>query len=93
MVRICMLATQHCAKDDRIFYKEALSLLNHGYEVFYLHGAEPNGDILDLGGNVLNSNGDSALIIDGIKVIGIPHATGIVQKSLNKVNQSDFSKK
>jgi len=32
--RICHISTVHTAKDDRIFYKECLSLTKHGYEVF-----------------------------------------------------------
>lgn len=93
MTKVCMLAVQHCAKDDRIFYKEALSLKKHGFDVYYLHGAEPDGSIVDLGGNILNPNGEKEIDIDGIKIIGIPHAKGLVQKSLNKINQSDFFKK
>ncbi|MBL4653930.1 MAG: glycosyltransferase [Flavobacteriales bacterium] len=92
MIKVCMLAVQHCAKDDRIFYKEALSLRKHGFDVYYLHGAEPDGSIVDLGGNVLNPNGERDLEIDGIKIIGIPHAKGLIQKSLNKINQSNFFK-
>ncbi|MBL4624062.1 MAG: glycosyltransferase [Flavobacteriales bacterium] len=92
MTKVCMLAVQHVAKDDRIFYKEALSLKRHGFDVYYLHGAEQDGGIIDLGGNVLNHNGEREIEIDGIKIIGIPHAKGLVQKSLNKINQSDFFK-
>jgi hypothetical protein len=87
-----MLAVQHCAKDDRIFYKEALSLKKHGFDVYYLHGAEPDGSIVDLGGNILNPNGEKEIDIDGIKIIGIPHAKGLIQKTLNKMNQSNFYK-
>ena len=92
MTKVCMLAVQHVAKDDRIFYKEALSLKKHGFDVYYLHGAEPDGSIVDLGGNILNTNGEKEIEIDGIKIIGIPHAKGLLQKTLNKINQSDFYK-
>ena len=92
MTKVCMLAVQHCAKDDRIFYKEALSLKKHGFDVYYLHGAEPDGSIVDLGGNILNPNGEKEIDIDGIKIIGIPHAKGLIQKTLNKMNQSNFYK-
>ena len=92
MTKVCMLAVQHCAKDDRIFYKEALSLKKHGFDVYYIHGAEPDGSIVDLGGNILNTNGEKEIEIDGINIIGIPHAKGLLQKTLNKINQSDFYK-
>lgn len=32
-MHICMLTTTHVLRDDRIFYKEALSLKKHGFEV------------------------------------------------------------
>jgi len=34
--RICHISTVHSANDDRIFYKECVSLLHHGYEVFFV---------------------------------------------------------
>jgi len=34
--RICHISTVHAANDDRIFYKECISLLHKGYEVFFV---------------------------------------------------------
>lgn len=36
MRKICHISTVHPLFDDRIFYKECISLEKHGYEVFYI---------------------------------------------------------
>ncbi len=35
-IRVCFLADKHGLYDDRIYWKMALSLLNRGYEIYYL---------------------------------------------------------
>ena len=34
--RVCILTTVHDYNDNRVFYKETLSLSRLGYEVFYI---------------------------------------------------------
>ena len=38
--RICMLADSHGLYDDRIYWKEAVSLSRSGYEVHYVLAAD-----------------------------------------------------
>lgn len=40
--RICFLADSHSLYDDRIYWKEALSMKNHGFDVYYLLAGESN---------------------------------------------------
>ena len=90
MKKICMLAVMHSAKDDRIFFKEGRSLLRHGYEVVFVHGVNSKGEIQDMSGNILNGNGKSEIITDGIKNIGVPEPKGFFQKLLKKIFLGSF---
>ena len=36
MIKVCHISTVHPHNDDRIFYKECVSLSEAGYEVYYL---------------------------------------------------------
>lgn len=87
-----MIAVQHSALDDRIFYKEARSLNKAGHKVTYLCSANSKGEILDMGGTPLNKKGELQLKINDIQIIAVPHSKSIFQKSLNKINQSTFFK-
>jgi hypothetical protein len=40
--RICFLADSHRLHDDRIYWKEALSLKNHGFDVYYILAGASN---------------------------------------------------
>ena len=67
-MRVCMLTSLHSAKDDRIFFKEALSLKNKGFDVSILCLADGNGFIKDMAGNVLNLGLESCIKSDGINI-------------------------
>jgi len=84
MKKICMLSLTHSLKDDRIFYKESLSLKKRGYEVTHIGGVGADGKIKDMGGKVLNETGESSISIEGIKCIGIPSSQDFRQKMLKK---------
>ncbi|MEM7163027.1 MAG: glycosyltransferase [Bacteroidota bacterium] len=88
--KICMLAVAHSAKDDRIFFKESLSLHNAGFEVINLIGTNPNGQILDMSGEVLNPNGEKEVFLEGIKTIGIAEEKGKTQSLLKKVFRGKY---
>lgn len=92
MKKICMLAVMHSAKDDRIFYKEGLSLSRHGFEVVIIHRVSANGQIKDMSGKVLNEKGENEIRINDIKHIGIPEPRGIFQKILKKIFLGSFYK-
>lgn len=87
-----MIALQHCANDDRIFYKEALSLKKYGYSVSYLLLTDLEGYIKDMSGNILNPNKESEIVLDGVKIIGIKPATDILNKLLKKIFIGKFQK-
>jgi glycosyltransferase involved in cell wall biosynthesis len=44
--RICHISTVHAANDDRIFYKECISLVKEGYEVFFVV-PHPKSELID----------------------------------------------
>lgn len=35
-IKVCLIADQHSLYDDRIYWKEAMSLIKKGYEVYYI---------------------------------------------------------
>lgn len=91
MSKICMVTTDHSPMDDRIYFKEALSLKASGNEVSIVCGADPKGVIRDLGGmEVLNPDGKSTLDLDGIKVQSIPKPGSFYQRYMNKIFRSSF---
>lgn len=61
MTKVCMITTDHSPFDDRIFYKEALSLKNAGYEVCVIGRTSSN----------LHES------VQGIMVIGLKKGKGI----------------
>lgn len=61
MTKVCMITTDHSPFDDRIFYKEALSLKNAGYEVSVIGRTSSN----------LHKS------VHGIEVIGLKKGKGI----------------
>ena len=70
-VKILMIALQHSINDDRIFYKEALSLVNNGYDVSYLLLTDKNGRVKEMDGNEVNAKKESSFFYQGIKIIAI----------------------
>lgn len=90
MKKICMLAVMHSAKDDRIFFKESLSLKKAGYEVVHLLATDHLGHIKDMSGEILNKNGEADIDIDGIRTYGIPENNGLIQRTLKKFFMGSF---
>ena len=60
-MRVCMIISLHSPKDDRIFFKEAVSLKKRGFEVSILCLTDENGQIKDMSGNVLNLENQSKI--------------------------------
>ena len=82
-----MLTSLHSAKDDRIFFKEALSLKDKGFDVSILCLADGNGFIKDMAGNVLNSSSESCIKRDGISIFCIQKQQGALEKILHKLGK------
>jgi len=89
-IKILMIALQHCANDDRIFYKEAQSLISNGYSVSYLLLTDKEGHIKDMSGRILNKKKERIFFLDGIKIIGIQPPTNVLGTLLNKVFLGKF---
>ncbi len=86
-MKICMLTSLHSPKDDRIFFKEAVSLKNKGFQVNILCLADEKGFVRDMAGNVLNPNLESCIESDGINIIGIPKQQGVLEKALHIIGK------
>ena len=65
--KVCMLTTDHAALSSRIFYKEARSLQQAGYDVTLLAPRNDEGFLLDMGGNKIAS-GETTLY--DVRIIG-----------------------
>ena len=46
MASVCMISSLHGLYDDRIYWKEALSLKNHGYDVIHVTTGEDDLDFV-----------------------------------------------
>lgn len=86
-MKVCMITSLHSPKDDRIFFKEALSLKNKGFELSVLCLTDENGFLKDMSANVLNTEGEHTITIDDIKIFGIKKQTGFFQKLLHKIGK------
>ena len=93
MAKICMVSVQHSPLDDRIFYKEALSLQKAGFEICQVCAVNSDGYAFDIGGKtILNKNREEQLVFEGIptKLISLPDSA--LAHLLNKVFLGSFSK-
>lgn len=86
-----MLSIQHSPLDDRIFFKEALSLKQAGFEVSQIVCASENGAVYDMGNsNILNPELNLKLEFEGIKTYAIKRPNTITDKLLYKVFKGSF---
>lgn len=96
-MKVCMITSLHSPKDDRIFFKEAMSLKTRGFEVSILCVADENGKIKDMSGEVINTNNEEEIICDGIQIICIKKQSVLSQKILHRLGKgkcwSNFIKK
>ncbi|MBC8267082.1 MAG: glycosyltransferase [Flavobacteriales bacterium] len=86
-MKVCMITSLHSPKDDRIFFKQAISLKNFGFQVSILCLADENGKMKDMSGNVLNANNQLQIEVDGIQIYGVKKQSGIFQKILHKIGK------
>ncbi len=90
--KVCMLSIGHSLKDDRIFFKEALSLQSAGYEVHMLFLVDSDGFARDMSGNILNPEGENVFYLNDIRVILVKRKSNVFDKYLNKVFLSSHQK-
>ncbi len=86
MPKICMVSVQHSPLDDRIIYKEAMSLQKAGFELTQVCAAQPDGYAYDIGGKtILNPKREQELVLEGIptKMVKLPN--GFLEKAFNKL--------
>ncbi|MEE2700163.1 MAG: glycosyltransferase [Bacteroidota bacterium] len=86
-MKVCMITSLHSPQDDRVFFKEALSLKSNGFDVSILCLADENGFLKDMSGNLLNEKNQQSIIIDGINIFGIKKQSTLFQKLLHKIGQ------
>jgi glycosyltransferase involved in cell wall biosynthesis len=65
--KVCMLTTHHSALDDRIFYKESISLQQAGYQIFLIAPLSDEKYLFDMSGSKI---ADLDITIQNIKIIG-----------------------
>ncbi|NND95637.1 MAG: glycosyltransferase [Flavobacteriales bacterium] len=82
---ICMVSVQHSSKDDRIYYKQAVSLRNAGFKVSILT-ANATGRPCDMSGQEFNPGPDER----DIKHFCVKEPESFFQKSLKKVFRGKF---
>jgi|GEM_PF-1365428 len=86
-----MVTTDHSPLDDRIFYKESLSLSKVGFEVHILCHASAEGKVYDMGGNkIINPENSLTWEEQGIFIHAIKRPKSLLQKVLNKLNFSSY---
>ena len=94
MAKICMVSVQHSPLDDRIFYKEALSLKRAGFDLCQVCAVDSEGDAFDIGGkSVLNKKKETEMDFEGIptKFVSLPDSA--LENLLNKLFLGSFSKR
>ena len=64
--KVCVLTINHSALDDRIFYKEGISLRKAGYNVTLVAPLSDEGFLFDMSGNKI---ADSETTVQDIKII------------------------
>ncbi len=81
-MKICMIATRHSLDDARVVHKEALSLLNAGYEVYLILSCNESYEYVRNDGSVIAvgkaPNGECVHM--GLKVFGRPKRSGLLGK-------------
>ena len=78
-IKVCHITTEHSVLDDRIFYKEAVSLVRDGYDVSVLGPMDQSGTLYDMGKlPVFQQVGEK----NGVKCIGFELPTPLLQRML-----------
>jgi hypothetical protein len=91
MAKICMISIDHSPLDDRIFYKEALSLKASGHELSMICRGNEKGVLFDMGGTTpLNSENSLSMEFQGIQTYSISSPTGTLTKLSYKFLKGEF---
>jgi glycosyltransferase involved in cell wall biosynthesis len=93
MAKICMISVDHSPIDDRIFYKEAMTLSSNGHEVSMICKADDQGVCYDMGGKTaLNNPDEKSFAIEGIECHAISFSSDRIQRLLFKLLKGQFVK-
>ncbi len=93
MAKVCMISVYHSPLDDRIFYKEALTLQRAGHAVSMICRSDENGVMYDMGGSkAINKPGEDKCTLEGVTTYAIKTPTTIIDKLLKKVLLGSFYK-
>jgi glycosyltransferase involved in cell wall biosynthesis len=88
-----MISVDHSPIDDRIFYKEAMTLSSNGHEVSMICKADDQGVCYDMGGKTaLNNPDEKSFAIEGIECHAISFSSDRIQRLLFKLLKGQFVK-
>jgi len=91
MAHICMISVNHSPLDDRIFYKEALTLQEAGHSLSMICRADEDGVMYDMGNTIpLNEKGQKEIVFESIKTYPISSPKGKLDAVLKKVFKGEF---
>lgn len=86
-----MLSINHSPLDDRIFYKEAISLQNAGFDLYQIVCGTSNGAVYDMGNTtLLNPDLNKELHFNQIPTFVIPAPADSINKMLYKIFKGSF---
>ena len=86
-----MISIDHSPLDDRIFYKEALTLKNAGHELSMICKADETGVLYDMGNTIpLNIPNQTEVEFKDVLVYPIKDSKNTFNKALNKVFKGRF---
>jgi glycosyltransferase involved in cell wall biosynthesis len=80
-----MITVQHSAKDDRIYFKQALSLHAAGFELSIVHGSQ-DGQLKDMSGNLVEEGKDKF----GVHHLAVKEPEDLKSKLAKKVFKGPF---
>jgi glycosyltransferase involved in cell wall biosynthesis len=94
MAKICMISVNHSPLDDRIFYKEAMTLKSVGHTITMICRADENGVMYDMGNKIpLNTEEQKEVSFNEIIAYPIASPTGTINTVLKKVFKGEFYNK
>ena len=86
-----MISVNHSPLDDRIFYKEAITLKNAGHELSMICRADENGIMFDMGHSTpLNTSDQDEIVFQGITAYPIRSPFSQFAKTLKKIFKGPF---
>lgn len=86
-----MISVNHSPLDDRIFYKEAMTLKSAGHTLSMICRADADGIMFDMGNkSSLNTITQKEIVFNGIQAYPIASPSGTVNTVLKKIFKGEF---